>query len=157
MHGPPEPGRDSDHKPSRNDANIFHSFATAGEKLSELHVCYEQQPEYKLKRIENKTVPLEWRVEGMKLTKDRTSVLYNDFLALSGIPQEVFDYKLGNRSALEWIIDQYRVTRDQHGEIASDPNRPDEEQYIVRLIGQVITVSLETSKLVADLPEIKFT
>ena len=157
LHGPPEPGRDSDHKPSRNDANIFHSFATAGEKLSELHVCYEQQPEYKLKRIENKTVPLDWRVEGMKLTKDRTSVLYNDFLALSGIPQEVFDYKLGNRSALEWIIDQYRVTRDQHGEIASDPNRPDDEQYIVRLIGQVITVSLETSKLVADLPEIKFT
>ncbi len=82
---------------------------------------------------------------------------YNDFLTLSGIPPEVFDYKLGNRSALEWVIDQYRVTRDEHGNITSDPNRDDDEQYIVRLIGQVVTVSLETQKVVESLPKIEFT
>ena len=75
---------------------------------------------------------------------------------MSGIPFEVFDYKLGNRSALEWVIDQYRVTRDEKGNLASDPNRIDDEQYIVRLIGQVITVSLETMKIVGGLPELKF-
>ena len=67
----------------------------------------------------------------------------------------MFDYKLGNRSALEWVIDQYRVTKDDDGNIVSDPNRLDDEEYIVRLIGQVITVSLETQKTIGDLPELK--
>jgi len=62
--------------------------------------------------------------------------------------------QFGNRSALEWVIDQYRVTRDEKGNIASNPNCLDDEEYIVRLIGQVITVSLETLKVVASLPEI---
>ena len=88
----------------------------------------------------------------MKLTKDRDAIQYNDFLTLAGIPPEAFDYRLGNRSALEWVIDQYRVRRDERGDITSDPNRADDEQYIVRLIGQVITVSLETNKTVAGLP-----
>ena len=61
-------------------------------------------------------------------------------------------YRLGNRSALDWVIDQYRVERDTAGEITSDPNRADDEEYIVRLVGQVVTVSVETMKLVAALP-----
>jgi predicted helicase len=108
-----------------------------------------------LQRIENKEVKLDWRVEAMKLTKDKSAIIYNDFLTLSGIPPEAFDYKLGNRSALEWVIDQYRVTRDEKGNIASDPNRMDDEQYIVRLIGQVITVSLETINVVRGLPPVE--
>jgi predicted helicase len=52
------------------------------------------------------------------------------------------------------VIDQYRVTRDNDGDIISDPNRGDDEEYILRLIGQVITVSLETQKIVNDLPEL---
>ena len=50
------------------------------------------------------------------------------------------------------MIDQYRVECDAAGEITSDPNRADDEEYIVRLIGQVITVSVETMKLVTALP-----
>ncbi len=45
----------------------------------------------------------------MKLAKDKRFLKYNDFLTLNGIPPEVYEYKLGNRSALEWIIDQYQV------------------------------------------------
>jgi predicted helicase len=87
----------------------------------------------------------------MKLSKDKRSLIYNDFLTLSGIPPEVFEYRLGNRSALEWIIDQYQVSTDKRSGITNDPNRPDDPQYIVRLIGQVITVSLETVQLVRRL------
>ena len=72
----------------------------------------------------------------------------NDFLTLSGIPPEVFEYRLGNRSALEWVIDQYQVSTDKRSGITNDPNRADDPQYILRLVGQVITVSLETVKLV---------
>jgi predicted helicase len=81
------------------------------------------------------------------------SLIYNDFLTLSGIPPEVFEYRLGNRSALEWIIDQYQVSTDKRSGITNDPNRADDPQYIVRLIGQVTTVSLETAKLLIALSE----
>ena len=87
----------------------------------------------------------------MKLSKDNRSLIYNDFLTLSGIPPEVFEYRRGNRSALEWIIDQYQVSTDKRSGITNDPNRADDPQYIVRLIGQVITISLETVKLVESL------
>ena len=54
------------------------------------------------------------------------------------------------------MIDPYRVTRDEQGNIASDPNRLDDEQYIVRLIGQIVQVSVETIKIIRGLPELKF-
>ncbi len=63
----------------------------------------------------------------------------------------MFDYRLGNRSALEWIIDQYQVSTDKRSGITNEPNRPDDPQYIVRLIGQVITVSIETVGVVKSL------
>jgi predicted helicase len=58
---------------------------------------------------------------------------------------------LGNRSALEWVIDRYRVSTDKRSGIVNDPNREDDPEYIVRLIGQVVTVSLETVRLVRQL------
>ena len=67
-------------------------------------------------------------------------------------PARDFDYRLGNRSALEWVIDQYQVSTDKRSGITNDPNRDDDPQYIVRLIGQVIPVSLETVKIVKALP-----
>ena len=118
----------------------FRIFARAGKKLTELHIGYENVDEFHLQRIEKRDVPFSLRVEKMKLTPNRRELIYNESLTLSGIPPEVFDYKLGNRSALEWVIDQYRISPDGQ----SDPNRPDDEDYILRLIGQVITVSLET-------------
>ena len=144
--------RDLARIPLSGTAVDFHAFTAAGRKLAELHVDYEKQKAFPLKQVENSEARLDWRVEAMKLGKDRDSIRYNKFLLLAGIPQETFDYRLGNRSALEWVIDQCRVTRDEHGNITSDPNRDDDEQYIVRLVGQVITVSLETRKIVAGLP-----
>ena len=105
-----------------------------------------------MEKIETPGKPLDWRVEKMKLSKDKRSLIYNDFLTLSRIPPEVFEYRLGNRSALEWIIDQYQVSTDKRSGITNDPNRPDDPRYIVRLIGQVINVSLETVKIVRSLP-----
>ena len=72
---------------------------------------------------------------------------------LAGIPPDVFAYRLGNRSAVEWVIDQYRVKTDKRSGIRSDPNRLDDEEYIVRLVCQVVRVSLETVKIVRGLPK----
>src|SRR5262249_49399637 len=98
---------------------------------------------------------LSWQVKRMRLTKDRQGVIYNDFLTLADIPLEAFEYKLGNRSALEWIVDQYQVSVDKRSGITNDPNRADDPQYIVRLIGQVVTVSVETMKIVDALPPLE--
>ena len=127
---------------------------SAGKRLADLHVNYESQKEYPLERIENPDKQLNWRVERMQLTKDKTAIVYNDFLTLSGVPPEVFDYKLGNRSALEWIIDRYQVHKDKRSGIVNDPNRADDPLYIVKLIGKVVTVSLETMKVVKSLPDL---
>jgi predicted helicase len=136
--------------PPRN----FRAFADAGKTLAELHVNYEQQPEYPLERIEQSGVALNYRVERMKLSKDRRTLLYNDFLTLAGIPEETYFYRLGNRSALEWVIDQYQVTTDRRSQITNDPNRPEDTAYILRLVGQVVHVSLETVRVVRQLPEL---
>lgn len=90
----------------------------------------------------------------MRLSKDKTQLKYNDFLTLTGIPSEAFEYRLGNRSALDWIINQYKVSIDKRSGITNDPNRLDDEEYIVRLIKKVITVSLETVKIVKNLPDL---
>ncbi|MYG08741.1 hypothetical protein F4167_19425 [Candidatus Poribacteria bacterium] len=142
--------RDLPHIPLAKD---FWGFAKAGAHLANLHVTYESQPEYdKLKFIQTPDTQLDWRVEKMKLSKDKTQIVYNNFLTLDGIPPKVFDYRLGTRSALEWVIDQYRVKTDKRSGIVNDPNRPDAPQYIVKLLGKVITVSLETVDIIDNLP-----
>jgi predicted helicase len=135
-----------------NDTALFHAFAAAGRKLAELHVGYEQHPEFPLHRRENHHSLPNWRVEKMRFSKDKSSLTYNDFLTLDGIPPETFEYRLGNRSALEWVIDQYQMSIAKRSGITNDPNRPDDPEYIVRLLGQVITMSLETVKVVKVLP-----
>ncbi|MGD1155984.1 MAG: type ISP restriction/modification enzyme [Terriglobia bacterium] len=137
----------------QHDTDVFWAFAKAGKELARLHIEYEKLEPYKVKFLENKDLPLSYRVEDkMRLSKDHRSLKVNDSLTLGGIPPEAFEYRLGNRSALEWVIDQYQVTEDKHSGIRSDPNRPDDPEYIVRLVGQVIRVSLETVKLVRSLP-----
>ena len=90
----------------------------------------------------------------MKLSKDKTSLIVNPSLTLASIPPETFTYRLGNRSALDWVIDQYQISEDKRTTIRSDPNRPDDPEYIIRLIGQVIRVSVETVKIVNGLPNL---
>ena len=122
----------------------------------DLHIDYEKQPERPLEQIEDPKAEVSFRVDRMKLSKDKSELRYNDFLLLRGIPAAAYDYRLGNRSALEWVIDQYRVSTDARSGIVNDPNRPDDPKYILRLIGQVITVSVETQRIIATLPSLDF-
>ena len=132
--------------------SVFRAFVEGGRRLAEIHVNYEQQAEYPLTKTEKAGEKLDWRVTKMRLSKDKTSLIYNQFLTLSGIPPETYEYRLGNRSALEWVIDQYQVSTDKRSGITNDPNRDDDPEYILRLVGQVITVSLETVRIVNELP-----
>ena len=103
--------RDLPHIPFAED---FWDFVKAGAQLADLHVNYESVPKYDgLKHIETPGLTVDWRVEKMRLSKDKTQLKYNDFLTLDSIRAEVYDYRLGNRSALEWVVDQYRVKVDK--------------------------------------------
>ncbi len=164
--------RDLPHIPFVDSVEQFWKYVEAGRQLAELHVNYEAQAEYPLEMVENPEAHLNWRVEKMKLVKpsqpppslpqnpqnqgilgegQTATLVYNDFLTLKGIPAEAFEYRLGNRSALDWVIDQYRVTTDPRSKIVNDPNDADDPQYIVRLVKKVVTVSVETVKLVKGL------
>ncbi len=144
--------RDLPHIPYTPD---FWGFAHAGAELADIHVNYEEYPVYpQLQHIETPDVPINLKVEKMKLSKDKTSLVYNDFLTISGIPKEVYDYRLGTRSALEWVVDQYRIKTDKRSGIVNDPNRANNERYIVDLVGRVIGVSLRTVEIVNGLPSL---
>ena len=142
--------RDLPHIPFAED---FWEFAKAGAALGDLHVNYESVPKYDgLKYIETPGMTVDWRVEKMRLSKDKTQLKYNGFLTLDNIPPEAFEYRLGTRSALEWVVDQYRVKVDKRSGIVNDPNRADQPRYILDLIGRVIHVSLKTVGIVENLP-----
>lgn len=130
----------------------FWKISHAGKKLAELHVNYEAQPEYSLDVVVHEE-PLNWQVEKMRFNKEKTAIKYNDSLTLSGIPSEALEYKLGNRSALDWVIEQYQVSTDKRSGITNDPNNREDERYIIRLIRKIVTVSVETVKLMKELNE----
>lgn len=134
-------------------ASDFWAFAKAGKELAQLHLEYEKLEPYPLNWIETEGVPLSYQVmDKMRLGAGKKELHVNPSLTLADIPKEVFDYRLGNRSALEWVIDQYQVSQDKTSGIRTDPNRADDPEYIVRLVGQVIRVSLETVRITQGLP-----
>ncbi len=140
-------------------ADDFWAFSEAGKQLADLHINYETAPKHAgLTLKETPNTPLDLCVEKMRLSKDKTRIEYNNFLTIEDIPVEAHDYRLGTRSALEWVVDQYRVTEDykpntgRGSRIVNDPNRETERRYIVDLIARVTTVSLETMKIIKNLP-----
>ncbi len=145
--------RDLPHIPLLHNKEAFETCVHIGKQLMDMHINYEQAREYKLEWLEKEDVPFSWTVEKMRLSTDRRVVVVNESLRLGPLPPECFEYRLGNRSALEWVIDQYQVSKDPRSGIESDPNRLDDREYIVRLVGRVVTVSVETVRLVNELAQ----
>lgn len=137
----------------------FQEFSEAGRKLSDLHLGYESVDPYELEITE----PLDpsYTVKKMKFAgkgkeKDRSTIIYNDQITVAGIPEEAYRYMLGSRSAIEWIMDRYQVKTDKKSGITNDPNdwadEHDDPRYILGLLCRIVTVSVETMKIVDGLP-----
>ncbi|MDR2387405.1 MAG: hypothetical protein LBE80_07480, partial [Deltaproteobacteria bacterium] len=92
--------------------------------------------------------------------EDKSIIHYNNAITISEIPVEAYDYVVNGKSAIEWILDRYQVKIDKDSGIKNDPNDWAKEQeqprYILDLILRVITVSLETMKIVRGLPRLTF-
>ncbi len=131
----------------------FWFISNIGKELAELHLNYESAQPFNLETEINE--PIDWKVDKMRLSKDKKTLVYNQSITFLNIPEKTFDYKLGNRSALEWIIDQYRIKIDERSGIINDPNQVDNERYVVDLIGKIITVSIKTVDLTEQLDNIE--
>ena len=143
----------------------FGAFSQAGEVLAGLHLDYERGEGYELDwRVTRK--PISYRVDKMLPQNRRKSeagytvyegLKVNGSLTLDGIPEGAFAYRLGNRSALDWVVDQYRVKTDKRSGIVHNPNGwSDDERYIVDLVERVVGVSLRTVEVVEGLGKMSF-
>jgi predicted helicase len=137
----------------------FWAFAHAGKELAELHLNYESAELYPLGGVPEGDEHL--RVEkkmsyGGKRGVDKTTLHYNEHVTLTGIPERAHEYKLGSRSAIDWVVDRYYVRIDKASGIVNDANAWGEEhgnpRYILELVQRLVTVSLRTVDIVESLP-----
>lgn len=142
----------------------FWKFSRAGRQLAQWHLNYETVAPYP---VQEHTSALaldpakDFLVQKMAFGRkdkqvDKTVIAYNSQITLSGIPLEAYDYVVNGKPAIEWIMERYQVTRDKDSGIPNDPNdwsrEHNQPRYILDLIKRVITVSMETMKLVRALP-----
>lgn len=145
----------------------FTAFADAGRKLSELHIGYEEVEPYPLAETASVAAPADeyerFAVKKMKYggkagAWDKTMIRYNDHIDITGIPEEAQRYMLGSRSSLDWIVERYQMKTDKASGIVNDPNdwsrEHEQPRYIIDLIGRIVTVSLETMRIVDSLPDL---
>lgn len=144
----------------------FKAFVDAGRELLELHINFDSVTPYSLEEQHsnsNENDPTYYRINklrwaGSTRNPDQSQIIYNENLTLIGIPEGAHEYKLGSKSALEWIFDRYQVRVDKVSGIKNDPNdwaiEHDDPRYIVELIKRVVTLSIKTTQIVRSLPNI---
>lgn len=136
----------------------FWGWSNIGKALIDLHLNYEKAKPYAGVKIEKNTE--DYKVTKIRyLLKDRKdTIIFNDHIIISNIPLKAYDYVVNGRSPIDWVLDQYQYTVDKESGIIDDPNTYDEVKggkYAFDLILSLITVSLETQKLIKELPEYK--
>ncbi|MFN7853814.1 MAG: type ISP restriction/modification enzyme, partial [Dolichospermum sp.] len=138
----------------------FWTFSKAGRELAYYHLNYETIEPYEFKEFKEELYldDEDYQVEKMVFGKnkngiDKTIIIYNSKLTLSQIPLEAYEYIVNSKSALEWIMERYKVTKDKDSGIINDPNHWSENpRYIVNLVKRIVRVSLETVRIVKSLP-----
>ncbi|MEO6405821.1 MAG: type ISP restriction/modification enzyme [Ferruginibacter sp.] len=133
----------------------FYVWVKWGEQLMALHIDYETVAPYPLKRkeIAAKDTPK----AKLKALKELGTIVLDENTELHGIPPAAWTYKLGNRSALEWILDQYKEKKPSDLTIAEKFNTykfADYKEQVIDLLMRVCTVSVETMKVVGEMEKI---
>jgi predicted helicase len=154
--------------PAVKTAVDFWAFSQAGRDLAELHLNYESVDMYPATIDNNAKTDEDYRVEKMKYArqreegksvKDLSSIIYNHRISISDIPLEAYDYVVNGKPAIDWVIDRQCVKTDKASGITNDANdwateTMNNPKYPFELLLRVITVSLETVKIVNALPKL---
>jgi predicted helicase len=145
-------------------AEDFWAFSKAGRELADIHLNYENAKLYPVKEVRDELVLDEsklYLVEKMRYGKngkemDKTKIQYNSHISITGIPIEAYDYVVNGRPAIEWIMERYQLSKDKDSGILNNPNdwaaEHNDPKYILNLLKRIITVSIETMKIVNSLP-----
>lgn len=159
----------------------FQRFSSLGRKLGDLHVGYETASLPANVKINAQTVSAtlidSFKQEDLRITKkmrfqakptgtgetrtqNKDAIVFNHVITISDIPNSAYEYVVNGKSAIEWIMDQYQIKVDKKTGIKNDPNdyaieRAQDAAYILKLLLRVITVSLRTNELVAQLPKLE--
>lgn len=131
-------------------------YVEIGSMLAELHLNYENQPSWSGVEVVISSDTPNYRVTKMKHPKKGAldTIIYNEYITITNIPEKAYDYVVNGRPAIEWIIDQYRVKTDKKSGIIDDPNEfSDDPKYILNLLLSIITVSMRTLELIDESPE----
>ena len=136
----------------------FHTFAEAGEALAALHLGYETCEQYPLSLVfahNGEPQPHHFRLteKAMRFANDKTTLIINEHVSLSGIPEEAHRYVVNGRTPLEWFIDRYQIKEDKDSGILNDPNgwfaNP---RDLVTAIERIVYVSVESTRIIEGLP-----
>uniref|UniRef100_UPI00402B5F45 DEAD/DEAH box helicase n=1 Tax=Methylomonas sp. SPW-1 TaxID=3438877 RepID=UPI00402B5F45 len=150
--------------PCVKTAADFWVFSKAGRDLADLHINYETVEKYPLQIVGGQAnlTDADYRVEKMKYgkkgkDKDLTTLQYNAKITLTGIPPEAYEYMVNGKPALDWVVERQCVKTDKDSGIVNDANdwaieTMNNPRYPLELFQRVITVSLETIKIVKALP-----
>ena len=140
------------------DADKFWAISCKGRELAEIHLNYETQDpvQVEVSGVEKNN----FVVDKLKLSKNKTTLYYNEHITIKNIPPRCFEYVVNGRSPLEWIIDRYQIKTDKASGIINDANdwgiEHGNPRYILDLILSCITVSLKTLDIVENLPDVEF-
>ncbi len=132
----------------------FRQWTTWGRRLMDLHINYETIEPYPLKRIDIPSVSKTSPKVKLKVDKDKGIITLDADTSLHNVPCEAWEYKLGNRSALEWILDQYKEKKPKDKTIAEKFNTyrfADYKEQVIDLLQRVCTVSVETMKIIKQM------
>ena len=130
----------------------FRAWASTGQELLDLHIGFESEEPYRLKREDSKAAPGKAR---LKADKEVGLIVLDKKTTLSGIPEIAWEYRLGSRSAIEWVLDQYKERKPKDPTIAAKFNTyrfADYKERVIDLLGRVCTVSVRTMELVDSMP-----
>ena len=148
--------------------NDFCIFSDSGKLLSELHIHFDAVKKYDVDFKEGSLLLTNvvdprsfFRVEKMKFAKkgDKSTIIYNKNITIENIPLEAYEYVVNGKPALEWVMERQSVKTDKASGIVNDANdyaneTMDNPAYPLELFQRVITVSLETMKIVKSLPKL---
>ena len=149
----------------------FWALVRGGEELADLHVKYDTvdpwpiafekggwEPRADMASMDWFRVGKPMRHPGRGRTKDVTRVTYNDHITVKGIPEEAYGYRVNGKPAIAWVMERQRVRKDRASGIVSDANRyaletMQDPAYPLKLLARIIRVSMETQRIVGQLPE----
>jgi predicted helicase len=138
----------------------FAGLADAGRRLADLHVGYETADPFDLQETTSGNAPAAssvYRVQQLRFLKgDRSRIMVNSHLTLEGIPADAYAYVVNGKSAIEWMMDRYRITTDKPSGIVNDPNRySDNPRYIVDLLRRIVTLSLTSLEIMDEIRKLE--